>query len=105
MFTIPISSQADLLSALDYIAGYYSIPMNSVELFVVIKLCLCHCSPDGRVVEVAFDDKKRPHPKISFKVILVKIPLLASENHYLTVRVNKTAIKGLSDWEYITSSV
>lgn len=105
MISIPISSQADLASALDYVVAYYSIPMNSAELFVVIKLCLCHCCPDGCVVEVAFDDKKRPHPKISFKVIPVKIPLLASENHYLTVRVNKTAIKGLSDWEYITSSV
>lgn len=100
MFSIPVSSQSDLISALDFVIEYYALPMLPVELFVVIKLCLCHCCPDGYVVEVKFEDKESPSPKVGFKVVPSRIPLFPSENRYLCARVDDSTIKGLADFEY-----
>lgn len=100
MFSIPVFTQADLLSALIYIKNYYQIPGSPADIFLIIKNFQCGRCPDGKVVEVRFDSKEKPNPQVCFKILPPIFPRLPSENHYLVAKVDREFFRGLRDFEY-----
>lgn len=100
MFSIPVSTQADLLSALIYIKDYYQIPGSPADIFLIIKNFQCGRCPDGRVVEVRFDSKEKPNPQVCFKILSPTAPKLSSIYHYLYAKVDREFFRGLRDFKY-----
>ena len=100
MISIPVSTQADLLSALVFIKDYYQIPGSPADIFLIIKSFQCGKCPDGRVVEIRLDSKEKQNPQVCFKIMPPTFPRLPSENHYLYAKVDKDFFRGLRDFEY-----